>query len=283
MDGLFTGQATGWAMDDPADPTVLGDLAAAAARAGGTVALDAFRTDLEVRTKTDAMDAVTAADLAAQERVIETIRDTDPDAAIVAEEADAASEIPASGRAWIIDPIDGTNNYAVGGRLWATCVACVEDETPVAAVTHLPAMDDTYRTVSGATRRNGEPVAVRDRSDPRAAVVAPVFGLAMADRPAYSATSTAIVSTFGDLRQLGSGQTALAMVAAGELDGVVTTLRHSPWDTVAGAHLVRKAGGRVTDANGADWRADSHGLVASNGRIHDALLEVAQHGLDAEE
>lgn len=270
-------------MDDSADLAALGDLAESAARAGGSVALEAFRTDFEVRTKTDAMDAVTAADLAAQERVIETIRETDQDATIVAEEADAASTIPASGRAWIIDPIDGTNNYAVGSRLWTTSVAYVEDGAPIAAVTHLPAMGDTYRTVDEGTRRNGEAVAVRDRTDPRAAMVAPVFGLAMADRPAYRATSEAIVSTFGDLRRLGSGQTALAMVAAGELDGVVTTLHHSPWDTVAGAHLVRNAGGRVTDAHGAEWRADSPGLVASNGRIHDALLEVAQYGFEAQE
>ena len=269
-------------MNDPADPERLGDLAERAARSGGSVALSAFRTDIAVDTKSDAMDAVTEADLAAQERVIEIIEQDDPHAAVVAEEADAASIIPDEGRAWVIDPIDGTNNFAVGNRLWATCVACVEDGRPVAAVTHLPAMDDTYVAIVDGTRRTGEPVSVRDRSDPRAAVVAPIFGLDRVDRAAYTAATEALVSAFGDLRRLGSGQTALAMVAAGELDGVVTTLRHSPWDTVAGVHLVRNGGGRVSDVNGDPWRADSRGLVASNGAIHEDLLEVAASGVRAD-
>ncbi|MDX1745380.1 MAG: inositol monophosphatase [Halobacteriales archaeon] len=269
-------------MSHRADPTDLGTLAERAARAGGSVALSTFRTNVQVNTKTNVMDSVTEADLAAQERVLDVLREADPDATYVAEEADAETTIPETGRVWIIDPIDGTNNYAVGSRLWATSVAAVQDGVPVAAVTHLPALEDTYTATDGRAKRNGDPVTVRDQPESTASVAAPVFGLGRSDRPAYLATTEALISSFGDLRRFGSGQTALAMVAAGELDGIVTTLRHSPWDTVAGAHLVRAGGGQVTDAMGDPWSAESLGLVASNGGVHEALLSAAQRGLEAD-
>jgi myo-inositol-1(or 4)-monophosphatase len=65
------------------------------------------------------------------------------------------------------------------------------------------------------------------------------------------------------------------MLAAGTVDGVVTNVYANPWDTVAGVHLVRLAGGTVTDVHGDPWRHDSEGLVASNGEIHDELLATA--------
>jgi 3'-phosphoadenosine 5'-phosphosulfate (PAPS) 3'-phosphatase len=67
----------------------------------------------------------------------------------------------------------------------------------------------------------------------------------------------------------------LARLAAGELDGVFTNVDAHPWDTIAGVHLVRQAGGRVTDLDGERWRHDAVGLVASNGGVHDAVLAAA--------
>jgi myo-inositol-1(or 4)-monophosphatase len=95
-------------------------------------------------------------------------------------------------------------------------------------------------------------------------------------RDEYAAACRAVVERFGDLRRLGSAQAQLAMVAAGTLDGVVTNVYANPWDTVAGVHLIRLAGGTVTDVHGDRWRHDSHGLVASNGAIHEQLLGAAQ-------
>jgi myo-inositol-1(or 4)-monophosphatase len=94
-------------------------------------------------------------------------------------------------------------------------------------------------------------------------------------RDEFAATCRVLVERFGDIRRLGSAQLQLAMVAAGTLDGVLTNVVSNPWDTVTGVHMVRLAGGRVTDLNGDPWRHDSRGLVASNGGIHDSLLEAA--------
>jgi myo-inositol-1(or 4)-monophosphatase len=84
------------------------------------------------------------------------------------------------------------------------------------------------------------------------------------------------VGRFGALRRLGSAGAALAMVATGQLDAAVATETAPPWDTVAGVCLVRGAGGRVTDAAGERWTPDSAGLIASNGRAHDALVAAVE-------
>jgi myo-inositol-1(or 4)-monophosphatase len=71
-------------------------------------------------------------------------------------------------------------------------------------------------------------------------------------------------------------QTALAFVASGELDAAITTRRPSPWDSIAGAHLIERAGGTVTDLDGEPWRHDGRGLVASNGAAHGEVLAAAR-------
>ncbi|WP_101297666.1 inositol monophosphatase family protein [Halegenticoccus soli] len=245
-----------------------------AARDGGATALDSFRTDVPVETKAGPLDPVTAADRAAQRRVVERVGESYPDDPVVGEEDDAEKRVPPEGPAWIVDPIDGTNNFVAGNRRWATSVAAVRDGEPVAAVNHLPALGDTYAADDGGTTRNGEAVSVSDRAEPAEFTVNAIFGLDAHSRGELSRTVETTIDEFGDLRHVGSGQAALSMVAAGELDAAVSTVRLDPWDTVAGVHLVRRAGGTVTDARGEPWRHDSTGLVASNGEAHDALVEA---------
>jgi myo-inositol-1(or 4)-monophosphatase len=173
----------------------------------------------------------------------------------------------------VVDPVDGTNNYVAGNRRWATSVALVRDGEAVAAVNDCPALGDTYAATpdAGATR-GGEPASVTTRTDPGRFTVAPLFGLAASHRREFTRVAGTVMDAFGDLRNVGSGQAALSMVAAGELDAAVTTVRLPPWDTVAGVHLIRAAGGTVTDVDGDPWRVDATGLVATNGRAHDAVV-----------
>jgi myo-inositol-1(or 4)-monophosphatase len=247
-----------------------------AAEAGAAVAADSFRTDLAVERKGAKTDVVTQVDRDAQETVVETIRAAFPDDPIVGEEADALKAVPATGPAWIVDPIDGTSNYVGGSRAFGTAVAAVADGEPVAAATVCPALDDTYRLGPDGASRNGDPLAVSDRTDPEAATVCPTFWWDFDRRDQYAAATRAIVERFGDMRRFGCAQLELAMVAAGALEGAVTNLRANPWDTVAGVGLVREAGGVVTDLEGDRWRHDSAGLVASNGGVHDELLAAAR-------
>ncbi|MFD1599073.1 inositol monophosphatase family protein, partial [Halobellus rarus] len=102
-------------------------LARRAAEAGAAVAAERFRTDVDVERKTGKVDVVTQADRDAQAAVVDVIRERRPNDAVVGEEEDELKEIPEAGPAWVIDPIDGTNNYVRGIRVWGTAVAAVRD------------------------------------------------------------------------------------------------------------------------------------------------------------
>lgn len=247
-----------------------------AAEVGAEVAADRFRTGIDVERKATKTDVVTAADHDAQAAVIDVLRDTYPNDAIVGEEAGALKRVPESGAAWVIDPIDGTSNYVRGTRLWGTAVAAVRDGRPVAGVTNMPALGDVYWTDGDRAYRNGDRVTVSDRTDPETCAVAPTMWWGFDARDQYERACRAIVERFGDLRRIGCAQAELAGVAEGSLDGVVTNIRSNPWDTLAGVAMVRAAGGTVTDLDGDPWRHDSVGLVASNGAVHDSVLAAAR-------
>jgi len=247
-----------------------------AANAGAAVATASFRTGIAVETKRSKTDVVTQADRDAQRRVIEVIRESFPDDAVVGEEEDALKSVPESGWAWVVDPIDGTANYVRDLRTWATSVAVVHDGEAVAAANVFPALDDSYVSDETGVRRNGEAVRVSERSDPETFAVVP-FGWWSRDRRGeYAAVTRELVTRFGDMRRPGCAQAVLSRIAAGSLDGAVTNVTVNPWDSVAGVHMVRQAGGTVTDVHGEPWRPGDDGLVASNGTGHDEFLAAVQ-------
>lgn len=246
-----------------------------AAETGSRVAIERFEGSLTVETKATEMDLVTDADRRAQERVVESLREADPDAAIVAEEGDFTASVPSAGDAWVIDPIDGTTNFVHGLRTWATAVAAVSDGEALAGAIYAPALGDRFVAGPETATRNGEPMSVSDRVDPESFVVAPILRYTerQADRERFAATTDRLVTGLGDLRRLGCAQVTLALVAAGVLDATVGPFPPNAWDTVAGAYMVELAGGTVTDLEGEPWTPDSDGIVATNGRAHEAVLD----------
>ncbi|PSQ43966.1 inositol monophosphatase [Halobacteriales archaeon SW_7_68_16] len=257
------------------------EVALAAARAGAAVASDRFRSDVAVETKDGKTDVVTQADRDAQRAVVDSIREAYPGDPIVGEEDGQPGTVPESGPAWVVDPIDGTNNYVRGVPLWATAVAAVRDGRPIAAGIVAPELDDAYRADDEAAYLNGRRVTVAERTDLDECTVVPTIWWNFDARDQYAAATGGIVRRFGDLRRIGCAQLALATLAAGGIDGVFTNLRPNPWDSIAGCHVIRVAGGRVTDLNGDDWRHDATGMIATSGPIHDEVLAVARE-TDAE-
>jgi myo-inositol-1(or 4)-monophosphatase len=262
-------------------------MAERAARAGGTIARQSFRGELRVETKADKNDLVTETDRDAQRQVLSEIREEFSADAIVAEEdalpvgVDAdddalAESIPDRGDAWVVDPIDGTTNFSRGLRMWATSVAAVVDGEPVGSATYLPAHGDVYAAGPDSATRDGTTLSVSDADDPE------TFGVGLTGRwrateaAAFGEVCETLVANLGDVRRFGSMQATLAFLADGGLDAVVTTERQSPWDTLAGVHLVRSAGGTVTDLDGDPWETDSDGFVATNGEAHDAVLDAVR-------
>ncbi len=270
------------------DTTRRAAVAERAARAGGVVAREQFRSALDVDTKADKNDLVTATDREAQEQVVATIREAFPDDALVCEEdalppgTDPDTEIlktvPPAGAAWVVDPIDGTANFVRGARFWASCVAAVVDGEPVASATYFPATEDIYAASAEGTTRNGTAVSVSERTDPETFAVGLLGWWPMGKGEEYAALFRTSAETFGDIRRLGSMQGALALVAGGTLDAAFMPSRPHPWDSLVGVHLIRQAGGTVTDIHGDAWTHESEGLVVSNGQAHGTVLAAARAG-----
>lgn len=259
-----------------------------AARAGGVVARETFREPLSVETKADKNDLVTAADRDAQRQVLSTLAREFPNDAYVCEEPDEGAEsdadldrrerVPSSGDAWVVDPIDGTANYVRGMRFWATSVAAVVGAEPVGVATYLPAEGDIYAAGPESVTLNDEPMAVSERADPETFAVGLIGWWPLRESERYAATFRAAAGAFGDVRRLGCMQGVLALVASGSLEAAFMPNRPHPWDSIAGVHLVRRAGGTATDLEGERWTPESTGLVVSNGLAHEHVLEVAREG-----
>lgn len=260
------------------DTTTRLALAREAASAGADLAVEGFRQPVDVETKQGPLDSVTELDRAVQRRVVEVIRDDDPDAKVVGEEdlddVRTRSVVPDAGVAWVVDPIDGTNNFVAGNRNWGVSLAAVRDGEPIVAVNHFPALGDVYAVADGTPTRDGEPCEVSDRTDPATFTINPIFGISERHQRKLGEYVGVVSESFGDHRRFGSAQVTLSAVAAGELEAAVSAARLHPWDTVAGVHLVRQAGGRVTDIHGERWTPHAEGLVASNDEAHETLLEA---------
>ena len=272
------------------EATLRAAMAERAARAGGVVAQERFRGDLVVETKEDRNDLVTGADRDAQRQVIATIGQEFPGADLVCEEeclpsggdwtsVELLDTVPGSGDVWVVDPIDGTGNYVRGIRFWATSVAAVSGGEPVGTATYLPAEDDIYTAGPESVSLNGGSIGVSNRADPGAFAAALIGWWPGLRGDEYAALFAAATERFGDLRRMGSMQGTLALVASGGLDAAFMPATPHPWDAIAGAYLVRRAGGTVTDVHGDSWSNGAEGLVVSNGNAHDEILDVLHTGL----
>lgn len=242
---------------------------------GADVAIEHFEQDITIDTKTTEMDYVTNVDIATQEAITDTIRESYPADVIIGEESDAPKIVPETGDAWIIDPIDGTTNFVHGFKTWGLAVAAVQDGDPVAAAIALPAFEDTY-VVDNSVKKNGLEVTVSNRTDLETFVVAPILRYTTTDddRKRFARLTEALIRNLGDLRRVGCAQATLAMVASGTIDATIGPFEPNAWDTVAGAHMVEIAGGTVTDLSGNPWTPNSNGIVASNSRAHEELLDL---------
>ncbi|KRF36180.1 inositol monophosphatase family protein [Nocardioides sp. Soil805] len=234
------------------------DLAGLLVREAGTLAARMRREGLEApggletEQKSHVSDIVTAADKAAEAHVVETLRRRRPDDSVVGEEGtDVAG---ASGRAWVIDPVDGTYNFHRGLDWWCSALALVDGEDLVLGAVHHPALAETFTGGPGLpTTCNGTPLApLEDR--PLAESCATTY----LHPPFYDgevgAAFQRAVSGVATLRMMGSGTMDAVAIARGRCD---VLFQHSvpDWDRLPGEALIRGVGGdsRVVRAGGVDW------------------------------
>jgi myo-inositol-1(or 4)-monophosphatase len=240
---------------------------AAAAGRAATVA-----EGLATGTKSSATDLVTVHDRAAEQLVVDALREERPDDAVVGEEGAAVAG--GSGYAWFVDPIDGTTNFVYGLASWCTSVAVTHDGDPVAGAVYVPATGELFaaRRGGGATL-DGVPIRCTDRADLRLALVATGFAYDADRRRAQAATLARLIGEIRDVRRLGSAAIDLCHVACGRVDAYYEQHLNA-WDVAAGALIAREAGAVVSDyAGGAP---DPSNLLAAAPGIHGALRALLQ-------
>lgn len=225
-------------------------------------------------------DVVTNADYASEHLVIDAIKREHPGDAILAEESGEHSGVlrddgSHNGRCWVIDPLDGTVNYANGIPYYCVSIGLVADDRPVVGVIFDPARGDLYTaTADGPALLDGEPVEASTKE----ALTDYVVSLAVIGRGGL-ARERRIAPRIRIHRRMGSAALALAYVANGRFDAFVQNGGLSPWDVAAAGLIAERSGAVVTSIDGGPWwnpkvRGPRTSVVAAPAAQHQALLDL---------
>lgn len=258
-------------------PTIR-ETAERAARTGGEIVARCFREGTAIRSK-ESYNLVSDADVESERAIVEVIRRAFPDHAILAEEAhQSAIE---SEYFWIVDPLDGTNNFAHGIPHFAVSVACYRSGRPECGVIFNPLREDWFTAGRGeGAFHNGLRCRVAGAGSLKEVLVGVGFYY---DRGAMmEATLAAVGDLFREhihgIRRFGTASLDLCQVGMG-MFGAFFEYELSPWDFAAGRLFVEEAGGTVTDCRGDELPLRKSSLLASNGPLHPAMLEIVRRHL----
>jgi myo-inositol-1(or 4)-monophosphatase len=217
-------------------------------------------------------DLITEADTASQRLIAARIAAEFPDHTIQAEEEGLVADPDRSWK-WIVDPLDGTINFAHGFPFWAVSIALEHRGQVVVGVVFDPIAGVHFRASrGGGAWRNGEPIRVSAATSLRGSLISAGLPTRYAeDADRQSDLFRAFSDGTHSVRRTGSTALNLAYLAAGAFDLYYTTSVH-PWDVAAGILLVEEAGGRLSAIDGTPYRLDQPSLLASNGLVHDKAL-----------
>jgi myo-inositol-1(or 4)-monophosphatase len=253
-------------------------VATQASTAAGKILLEYARSGFQVERK-NPINLVTDADHAAEQCIIDHIHRHFPDHRTLAEERGAGVDAPCPYR-WIIDPLDGTTNFAHGFPVYAISIGVERDGQLLLGVVYDPTRDELFRAVAGrGAFLNGRSIAVSPTQQLEAALTVTGFAYDIRETANNNLDHFASFALKAQgVRRTGSAALDLCYVAAGRFDGF-WELKLSPWDMAGGVVIVREAGGRVTDFRGNAHSVYQPELVASNGRIHQEMLDVIRKNL----
>lgn len=249
-------------------------LAERLAREAGALQRARYETELEIGTKSRPIDLVTEVDRACEALIVEGLRRARPGDDILAEEGGVHAAQGAAWR-WIVDPLDGTVNFAHGYPCFCVSIGVERDGRRHVGVVYDPLRDELFEAVAGGgARRNGRPIRVSEAATVQRALLATGFAYDAHDSADDNLERLArAVKQAGGVRRDGSAAIDLCYVACGRFDGYWELKLH-PWDVAAGLLIVEEAGGRTSDLRGGPAPADGREILASNGRLHEALLAL---------
>lgn len=247
-----------------------------AAKESGLLMKEFSSRQFSISSKDGINNLVTEVDLASEKLIMGIIQESYPDHYILTEESgDLSTSSPFK---WIIDPIDGTVNYANGIPICCVSIGLEKDGEMLMGAVYNPFMDEFFFAEKGeGATLNGQPISVSQKQAVESAILVTGFPYT------YLNEENGPLDTFGrfiragiPVRRLGSAAIDLCWVACGRFDGYFEH-KLNAWDSAAGFLIVEEAGGRVTDFQGNPYSPYQPRIIATNGAIHDELIQWIQN------
>ena len=243
----------------------------AAAYKGQRVLLSHFNSGKSKIDKKGAIDLVTEADTESEKTIIGTLKKTFPDHTVLAEESGLNKG--EADHKWIVDPLDGTTNFAHRLGLFAISIAFALSGDTVIAIVLSPVTGELFTAVKGqGAELNGRPINVSNAQTVSESLLVTGFpyNLTNGFNPLMTRFSNCLKASQG-VRRLGSAALDLCFVACGRFDGFWEQ-NLKPWDTAAGELIAREAGGTVTDFSNQPFDIYKNEILATNGNVHEEML-----------
>jgi myo-inositol-1(or 4)-monophosphatase len=250
-----------------------------AIQAGGAELKRFFNKEFKITNKTGINNPVTEADHAAEAAIISIIKKNFPDHQVLAEETGAHAKD--SNYKWIIDPIDGTINFAHGIPLCSVSIAIEKDGEIIMAAVYAPILNELFFAEKGkGATLNDEPISVSNETKVISSNLVTGFPYTYINMPnGPLEVFSRLIKKGIPVRRLGSACIDLCWVACGRFDGFYEH-KLEAWDSAAGYLIVEEAGGKVTDHEGKKFSPYQHRILATNGKIHDELLGFVKNEIE---
>jgi len=245
------------------------------AREAGEILLEKSESGFEVAKK-GRVNLVTEADLASEKFIIERIREAYPEHGILAEET-GSSRVDSPVR-WVIDPLDGTTNYAHGYPFYCVSIGLEIERKLEAGVVYNPVSDECFTAVrGGGAFLNGNPIGVSSRNELEDCLFCTGFSYQDEEILTNLSLFNRVMVKARSVRRDGAAALDLCFVACGRFDGFWELSLH-PWDVAAGGLILEEAGGKYSRFDGSPATIYDREILATNGRVHGAISKLLREG-----
>ncbi len=242
-------------------------------RSAGEIIREGFGRQIEIDYKTGDNNLVTEIDLAAEKAIIDYVKSNFPGHNILSEESGTTDK--KGTYTWVIDPLDGTTNFAHGLPIFSVSIGIIKDKEILHGAVYDVMRDIMYTAEKGkGAFKNGKPISVNKNSELNTGFLVTGFPYSIKENPDFTVERfISFLMNSRAVRRLGSAAIDFCYVAEGVFDGFWEVFLN-PWDICAGKLICEEAGGLVTDYNGNKSDIYEPKIVATNGRIHEQMIEV---------
>ncbi len=240
----------------------------------GEILREGFGTSFKISNKEGKNNLVTEYDKKSEAAIIKFIRDRYPDHVFLAEESGKTGEQNSGKVRWVIDPLDGTVNFAHALPIFSVSIAAEKDGELLCGAVYHPILDELFLAENGGGAwLNGEKISVSTHDDLSTSFLVTGFPYNVNKNPCGCIDHFVNIIRQGiPIRRLGSAALDLAYVACGRFDGF-WEINLNPWDVAAGTLLIREAGGLVTQYDKSPYYITNQSILATNGHLHDTISD----------